>query len=123
MAWRFDPEKIERRRLERERQDIAEMDAMRPAYGLCYFIGCAEGLVKIGYSRNVAQRLNWLQSSSLYRLDLLTTANGGREREKFYHRKFAKHRIDGEWFRRCPEIEAEIERLQPTDTFARAVLA
>jgi hypothetical protein len=111
MAWRYDAEKIERRRVEREQQAIAEMDAMNPKYGVCYFIGCEEGLVKIGYSANLNQRFNTIKSGSLYKLSILATANGGRSREAFYHHKFAEHRFSGEWFSRCPEIEAEIARL------------
>jgi hypothetical protein len=37
-------------------------------------------------------------------------------REKMYHRRFAHRRLHGEWFERCPEIEAEIERLNNRTT-------
>ena len=35
-----------------------------------------------------------------------------RTHEQAYHRKFRNHHMRGEWFERCPEIEAEIERLR-----------
>jgi hypothetical protein len=111
MAWRYDPERIERGRAERERQSIANMDAEPLSEGLCYFIGCDEGLVKIGWSKNVAQRRKALQAASMYKLRILATARGGRTREMYYHRKFWDHAVGGEWFRRCPEIETEIAKL------------
>lgn len=118
-GFRFDAEKYERERRERgearERQWIAEMDAMHPRHGYCYFIGDREaGLVKIGFSRNLAQRLSQLRSNSgPYRLELLAKVVGGSERELHYHRKFEQFRFSGEWFHLTAEIEAEISRIVP----------
>jgi hypothetical protein len=36
---------------------------------------------------------------------------GGLHVELEYHQRFRAHHLRGEWFERCPEIEAEIERL------------
>lgn len=116
MAWRFDPEKIERRRLERELQDIAALDASPESDGLCYFIGCDveddDSIVKIGFSTSVRRRFKQIRgTAALSKLILLATARGGRSRELFYHRKFAAHRCGGEWFRFGPDIRAEVARL------------
>lgn len=78
----------------------------------CYFIGGEEGPVKIGFSRYVEGRLKDMYFHSPIKLSVLATVKGGRERESAYHVQFAEHRIHGEWFARCPEIEAEIERLK-----------
>ena len=36
---------------------------------------------------------------------------GGLWAERDYHKRFAQWWMRGEWFERCPEIEAEIARL------------
>lgn len=114
-GWRFDDEKYEADKAARiaaqERKWLVEMDAISERAGVCYFIGCTEGLVKIGFSKNVHKRLASLRSSSPFRLTLLATINGGRTRERYYHQRFASHSIGDEWFARAPEIEAEIARL------------
>jgi Meiotically up-regulated gene 113 len=119
MAWRYDEAKIERRRLERERADEIEMDSMPESEGVCYFFGCEGVLVKIGYTRNLNQRINNLKGNTgPYRLRLLATARGGRTREMHYHRKFRAHSVGNEWFEFAPEIEAEIARLTAKDLAA-----
>lgn len=116
-GFRFDAEKYEREKREREeareRQWVAEMDAMHPRSGYCYFVGSREaGIVKIGFSRNLAERVNRLKSNSgPYRLELLAKVVGGSERERHYHCKFETFRFSGEWFHLSPEIEEEISRL------------
>lgn len=77
----------------------------------CYFIGGADGPVKIGMTVNVGDRLKAIQACSPIILSILAVAPGGLERESAYHRQFMDHRLHGEWFERCPEIEAEIARL------------
>lgn len=79
--------------------------------GWCYFIGGEDGPVKIGFSRFVEGRLKDMCFHSPIKLLILATVAGGRGQETAYHDKFAAHRLHGEWFERCPEIEAEIERL------------
>lgn len=46
-------------------------------------------------------------------LGILALRNGAKAREVAYHEQFSEHRLHGEWFERCPEIEAEIARLSP----------
>jgi hypothetical protein len=90
--------------------------AKRPATSrraYVYFIGGEAGPVKIGSTRNVGKRLATLQIGSPVRLSILATVSGqGSTLECIYHTKFKAHRLLGEWFERCPEIEAEIRRLQ-----------
>lgn len=76
-----------------------------------YFVGWENGPIKIGVAINVATRLRFLQIGCPYDVQLWATASGGRRTEKDYHRRFAVHRLRGEWFERCPEIEEEIARL------------
>jgi hypothetical protein len=77
----------------------------------CYFIGADTGPVKIGHSINPKLRLRTIQNYSPVKLRIFALASGGQEREAAYHFQFQEHRLHGEWFERCPEIEAEIERL------------
>lgn len=79
--------------------------------GFLYFIGSDDGPIKIGFSVNPKARLRQLQHASPYDLRILATIPEGQDLEAHYHRCFAAHRLRGEWFTRCPEIEAEIARL------------
>jgi hypothetical protein len=76
-----------------------------------YFIGGDIGAIKIGAAHDPAARLKTLQCGSPIPIRLLAIADGCHEVEREYHRQFAAHRLHGEWFERCPEIEAEIGRL------------
>lgn len=80
-------------------------------FSLCYFIGAAEGPIKIGHSVNVRDRMKAMQAGCPVMLSVLATAPGGEERETAYHTQFQDSRLHGEWFERTPELLAEIERL------------
>jgi hypothetical protein len=105
----------ERVKLAQERQEREHYEYTRSApvgEGYCYFIGCHDGLVKIGFSRNVGLRLSQLRATSgLLRLHLFAQCRGGRAVERHYHRKFREHVVGEEWFNLVPEIKAEIALL------------
>jgi hypothetical protein len=83
-----------------------------PAGHLVYFVGGVEGPVKIGWTQQpVKARLKCIQNGSPVKLFVLAVQPAVRQREGFYHRLFAAHRLHGEWFNRAPEILAEIDRL------------
>jgi hypothetical protein len=86
-------------------------DRFAEPHARTYFIGAANGLVKIGFSTNVDERLQALRAGSPVPLTLMATAQGGRLRETAYHYQFASWRRHGEWFDHCAEIAAEISRL------------
>jgi len=75
--------------------------------------------IKIGLSRNVANRLRELQTSSPEPLHLVGTFAGGRRLERLLHQRFADHRVRGEWFslRILPEL---LDMLAEEDTFRAA---
>jgi hypothetical protein len=56
------------------------------------------GLVKIGTSIRLSDRLLGLQAKKL-RLKLLGVAEGGKKEERAIHNRFAYHRVKGEWFK------------------------
>ena len=90
------------------RQRIDERDA-RPIY--VYFIRAANGPIKIGIARDVLQRLAGLQTSNPNKLELLAHRLGDQSVEQEYHRRFAAHRLAGEWFEPHPDILEEATRL------------
>ncbi len=66
----------------------------------------AEGLVKIGSTKDIHRRLAMLQVGSAAHLRLLHLFDGGTRAEHDLHRKFAASRVRGEWFEPCAEIIA-----------------
>ena len=86
----------------------AEIVGMR---GWVYFVAAACGSIKIGRTNNVVYRLMDLQCANPQKLELLAVAVDG-SREAEYHRRFAAHRLHGEWFTPHPDILAEIARLK-----------
>ena len=107
IAWPHVTEDYTRERHIERMHQYAELDGR----GQCYFIGGEVGPIKIGYSIDVKSRLRALQASSPVTLSVLAIRSGGETRERAYHDQFSEWRLHGEWFERCPEIEAEIARL------------
>lgn len=62
--------------------------------------------IKIGFTDapDAEARVAALQTGNSSELVLLTSFNGGREKESELHRRFAAHRIAGEWFHPAPEL-------------------
>lgn len=85
-------------------------DERRHKLGDLYFVA-AGNAVKIGRTKNMAQRMRHIQAHNHEKAECLLLLEGQGWREREYHKLFADFRVNGEWFRRCPEIEDEIERL------------
>lgn len=79
-----------------------------PTGPVVYFIGTSGGFVKIGYTANLRRRLTAIKTSTHARVTLLAAVPGGREIESDYHARFAEARVRREWFRKTPQIEAEL---------------
>lgn len=84
--------------------------------GHVYFLASENGPIKIGYSSKLHARIRALKNSSPVPLTLLASVPGDRADEKRLHVKFWRHHLHGEWFDRCPEIEAEIAALSASPT-------
>ena len=69
-----------------------------------YFIQDTRGRVKIGRTYNVRKRLQSLRAVCGDELSLARVVTGGRAVERWFHRKFAAHRMRGEWFWFAPEM-------------------
>jgi predicted GIY-YIG superfamily endonuclease len=75
----------------------------------CYLVRCeTTGNVKIGKAGDLTRRLAGLQRGSGSRLTLVASITGpnGLIIEAEMHKRFAAHRIHGEWFSPAPEIFA-----------------
>lgn len=62
-----------------------------------YYVRRADGLIKIGVTGNLKARIRHLRADH-GPLELLATHDGGRKAEAAAHRRFAEHRVEGEWF-------------------------
>jgi hypothetical protein len=73
--------------------------------GFVYFAQSGPaGPIKIGWSQDVARRLEQLQTANAQRLVLLGTVPGRLEDEAALHTRFAHLRMEGEWFQDALEI-------------------
>jgi hypothetical protein len=93
--------------------DPGPINFRKPPVGhIVYFVGGETGPVKIGWTQQpIKARLVCIQNGSPVKLHVLATAPAFRQQERMYHKQFAAYRLHGEWFERCPDIEAEIARL------------
>jgi len=83
---------------------------------MVYFVKSSSGVVKIGYTASAASflqnRFSHLKrdaralgfSDDLEIIGYLSS--GSREDEKTLHASLAAHRVAGEWFRACDEVES-----------------
>lgn len=99
-----------RERIEPHLDDINEHAVDREANepgrtSVVYFVRLGNR-IKIGWSTNLAQRLSNLQPE-----EVLAVIPGDTTLERELHRRFAKHRVVGEWFEDCPSIRAYIAGL------------
>lgn len=70
-----------------------------PGEGRVYcIINFERNAAKIGTTRNVRKRLQQLQTASPDALYLHEQIRGGKTKERELHRRYAKHRLTGEWF-------------------------
>jgi excisionase family DNA binding protein len=74
------------------------------ARGFVYFLAAIDGPIKIGFARDVSERLAALQIANPHPLRLLASLPGTVRLERALHRRFAEHRLRGEWFRPAPEL-------------------
>lgn len=81
---------------------------------MIYFIRDGEeGPVKIGYSKDVAERLVALKSVCGKQLRVLRVIEGDFSKEKSLHRQFAELRLRGEWFTYDPGMMEVGDAVEP----------
>lgn len=86
----------------------------RSHWGQIYFATCDRDdfPVKIGWALDVAARIRGIQTAMPWPAVVLATCWGPISRERQFHRKFRKQRLQGEWFTRTPELLAFIATVQ-----------
>lgn len=87
---------------------IPEIKTKKIADGVVYLIGNkSAGILKIGYSTNVDQRLKTLQRGCAFELGIIKTKKGTLTDEQQLLERFKKHRLKGEWFKWCDHIVSQ----------------
>jgi hypothetical protein len=77
-----------------------------------YFFRADNGLVKIGRSENVRNRLNHVRCSSPVGVMLFAVLEARGHEETLWHTMFAEHRQKGEWFKWCHSIHRALRLAQ-----------
>jgi hypothetical protein len=74
-----------------------------------YFIASGTKAIKIGWAGSVQKRLKLLQTGNPETLTLIATCEGDVTLEQLIHKKFARYRLRGEWFRYSKRIIAFVQ--------------
>lgn len=92
---------------ERHRLEIARQAERLnpPKVGFVYFIKSA-GLVKIGFTVDLQQRVSAIKNGNPHELTLIGSMPGTDDTEYFLHQMFSKYRQSGEWFRIEGDLDA-----------------
>lgn len=74
-----------------------------PATGHVYFLSRGDQ-IKIGYTSNLQDRLRAFRTATTEPVEVLLLVPGTVDLERYYHQKFAEHRIEREWFSHATEL-------------------
>ena len=81
------------------------------SWGFVYFVTAGVGgAIKIGWSQDVARRMEELQTANPHKLVLLAKLRGPMADEARLHDLFRRHQIQSEWFAHTQEILDFIEQ-------------
>lgn len=114
----FAPSRLES--LAEPKQRRAGRRVRRGRNGFVYFAESVNGMVKIGWSRDVARRCRALQSMQGQSVTIVVAAPGTTADEREMHATFSEYRQLGEWFVRGERLDAAIKTL--SERFARGPL-
>lgn len=90
-----------------------------------YFIEAPDGLIKIGWTSDLARRVNNLAVGSSGPIKVLATTPGGRTLEAHLHERFSDDRVQGEWFKPSDDLRGLVKLILSgtTDVFAEGLVA
>lgn len=84
--------------------------------GFIYFLQSeTNDRIKIGYTVDIHNRIQGLQTEKKDKLVLLLMVPGNFGYETFLHKMFKQHNIEGEWFNPDPEILEYMDNLKELD--------
>jgi hypothetical protein len=84
-----------------------------------YFIEAVGlNLVKIGFARDIGERMRKLRPGCPAPLRLLGTVPGGATKERDFHVELHRLQVHGEWFRRGPALDAILATIDPPGPLA-----
>lgn len=78
-----------------------------------------DGLIKIGFTRNVSARIRSLATATPGGVELLAACDGGASVEHDIHDQLSNHRVDGEWFRPSDEVMRVVRLAQDSPSSIR----
>ena len=76
-----------------------------------YFVKNTKGLIKIGSTMTVMDRIKQLETGASEPLTLIAHLDGSTKRESELHRRFAEYRVHGEWFSPGSSLVSYIQSL------------
>jgi len=95
-------------------EQARDADAKRGRNERVYFIEAVGlDLVKIGYARDIDERLRKLAPGCPAPLRLLGVISGGPSTERYLHVTLEASRAHGEWFRRGPALTEVLATIDP----------
>ncbi|QNP81005.1 GIY-YIG nuclease family protein [Agrobacterium tumefaciens] len=81
-----------------------------------------DGLVKIGYSDDVARRRVTIQGAAAVPVRIVATLDGGKETEALIHQQLSGSRHFGEWFKPTDEVLSLIESVKSFSATVKPVV-
>ena len=87
-------------------QDVIALSRIPDWPGVVYFARRVDdGLIKIGFTQNLQQRVHGLRSTHQCSIEILGMVSGTLKTEKLMHQAFRRDRIfGGEWFRPSDDL-------------------
>ncbi|WP_256849204.1 GIY-YIG nuclease family protein, partial [Pantoea sp. Ft+CA_17] len=81
-------------------------DGMPKPNSVIYFVQFGDR-IKIGFTADLRQRLRVFRSTLLGDVRLIGSVPGARKLESEIHKRLKDHRVGGDWFKACPEVQQE----------------
>lgn len=94
------------RKLERTKR--RELVGLKPPAGPGVYAAGFSGFVKIGRTKNIKKRLEFLDTSCPEPIRLLAILSPDPLSERRFHERFAEERVRGEWFRMSGRLRAAL---------------
>jgi hypothetical protein len=85
---------------------LRQLRQVDPKGSYVYFIEAENGLIKIGHTASIRERFKKLNTAVPMQLTILGLVPGDQALEFALHKRFAAHRVTGEWFQANDELRS-----------------